>query len=592
MDTTVYTLVTTAHEETWPKDKPILFLGDWCVPYNRRHLLHNLDYVIHPYHWDDMQKKYQDSIYLDKIYNAVFPEISNKLNKIHRVLYSDKYWEILIGKWLSNFIYITFDRWTSLSQVFAKYSINNIYHLNRDFNSIILDDPLIDNGMDDWNEAFFLEIISVFFLKDKKINMHKLQGRQKENLKAVRKISKPNFVIFKEAAKKAFDNIGSKLMPRKVIFYKTGISLNSQLKIQFKLGQWPLISPPDFGNTRLNVATKKEVSRDWGQWITNKNNDDFINVLSVMAAKCFPTNFLESYDYFSKNCQPINFPKSPKIIFSGGGVSIWNVLDSFWMAEKVEQGSILVILQHGGGYGISKQIWYEEYEKRISDYFFSWGWKSGKGSGVVPVGILKTLGIKIKMNSCRKAVLTTVNFHRYLKTPEYAIDTSLDEYFQDQIDFYNNLRGSLRKNMLVKTYPGCYKGRFQRQRWLDNCPDVVFVKKEYKITSFFKKGCLQICTYNGTTLLESLSLNIPTIIFLRGDTVRQSASPHFDKLKSARILFDNPYDAAKHINEIWDDIPAWWESDKVYSARREFCNQYCYSDNKSLDVVADFLRNI
>ena len=43
-------LVTTADETTWEKNKTILFLGDWCKKYSRKHIWENLDYkTVKPY---------------------------------------------------------------------------------------------------------------------------------------------------------------------------------------------------------------------------------------------------------------------------------------------------------------------------------------------------------------------------------------------------------------------------------------------------------------------------------------------------------------------------------------------------------------
>ena len=56
-------LVTTALEETWPTDgQPILFLGEWCKLFDRKHVWEKLDYTLATYHWDDRDKLYQDTI--------------------------------------------------------------------------------------------------------------------------------------------------------------------------------------------------------------------------------------------------------------------------------------------------------------------------------------------------------------------------------------------------------------------------------------------------------------------------------------------------------------------------------------------------
>ena len=41
-----------------------------------------------------------------------------------------------------------------------------------------------------------------------------------------------------------------------------------------------------------------------------------------------------------------------------------------------------------------------------------------------------------------------------------------------------------------------------------------------------------------------------------------------------QIFFDNPYEASKHINEIWDNPLHWWNSKKVLEVRNLF-TEYC-----------------
>ena len=46
-------LITTALEETWDEDLPVLFLGEWCQLYSRKDCWSKMDFRILPYHWSD-----------------------------------------------------------------------------------------------------------------------------------------------------------------------------------------------------------------------------------------------------------------------------------------------------------------------------------------------------------------------------------------------------------------------------------------------------------------------------------------------------------------------------------------------------------
>ena len=73
-------LVSTALEGSWGETEPVLFLGEWCRLYSRRHCWLALDAEVLPYHWDDRGKFINDREILRLLYERVLIEIGEKLN--------------------------------------------------------------------------------------------------------------------------------------------------------------------------------------------------------------------------------------------------------------------------------------------------------------------------------------------------------------------------------------------------------------------------------------------------------------------------------------------------------------------------------
>ena len=158
------TLITTAIECTWPKDKneAILFLGEWCRLYSRKFVWNDLDAIVVLYHWDNREKLYSDYLYLQEVYENQLKKLSIQLNQIHGVDYSTRYWRILIGPWLGTFIQIVFDRWFMLKQVIESSEIDKCRAINRDGEAIIPNDMEDFSKLfltDNWNEAIYSELI-------------------------------------------------------------------------------------------------------------------------------------------------------------------------------------------------------------------------------------------------------------------------------------------------------------------------------------------------------------------------------------------------------------------------------------------------
>ena len=160
-----YYLVTTALEETWPDgNQPVLFLGEWCRLYSRKHRWEKMGAEVLGYPWDDRDKLYQDYQYLGDLFEQFLINLSSELNKIHGVDHTLRYWRILIGPWLINFLPIVFDRWSCLEKAISLYPLKGI---------IALDNEYIDNipvdmhhftslqEEDQWNEFLYFSILKL-----------------------------------------------------------------------------------------------------------------------------------------------------------------------------------------------------------------------------------------------------------------------------------------------------------------------------------------------------------------------------------------------------------------------------------------------
>ena len=108
-------LITTADQQFWPTTERVLFLGEWCKLYDQRHLYENLDTETLPYHWDDRSRLYSDYQYLRGVYERYLDALVPKLNEVHGLDQSARFWRIIVGPWLRYFIEILYDRYLSIA---------------------------------------------------------------------------------------------------------------------------------------------------------------------------------------------------------------------------------------------------------------------------------------------------------------------------------------------------------------------------------------------------------------------------------------------------------------------------------------------
>ena len=73
------------------------------------------------------------------------------------------------------------------------------------------------------------------------------------------------------------------------------------------------------------------------------------NFLGVEILKCLPSSYLENFYEIENIVNKIPFPKSPKNIFTTLGIYRSTLMDRY-IATNVENGSSLILAQHGGLY--------------------------------------------------------------------------------------------------------------------------------------------------------------------------------------------------------------------------------------------------
>jgi putative transferase (TIGR04331 family) len=106
--------------------KPLITTSDMFYHNLKKNYL-NINCLVVRSHWQ--KKKINKKIlYINKIYRYYLKRISKKLNTIHKVNYSDKYWSILIGIWLMRFICLSYDISENIKLVKKNGNLKNALH--------------------------------------------------------------------------------------------------------------------------------------------------------------------------------------------------------------------------------------------------------------------------------------------------------------------------------------------------------------------------------------------------------------------------------------------------------------------------------
>ena len=576
-------LVTTAIQKTWPKDPAsrVLFLGEWCRLYSQKEQWSKMNAEVLPYHWDDRKKLFEDYKYLQSLYEKLLAELSGKLNQIHAVEHSLRYWRILIGPWLGYFIQMLFDRWFMLREAIHNNNITNCRVLARDPMSLVANDMREFNRLhiaDDWNEMIYSQLIDLCW-RDK-INIELVQSQSDGNKK------KNNSSQISKNIKKSCIETGiflfNKLFPKNdgYFFISSYLPLKEDFRLQIKLGQFPKL----WRNKSVPITKPDKMQRQCLLDDNKFNKDSFESIALHMIPQHIPTDYLEGYKKLEKKAKLLSWPKKPKVIFTSNAFSS-DDLFKIWAAEKTEAGIPFVIGQHGGNYGMTPFSFEEEHQIKISDKWLSWGWSDKNRQQITPVGNLKITNSNISYNPRGGALMIQMGLPRY-SYHLYALPISRQyiDYLDDQFGFVEALPKFICNELTVRLYQNDY-GWEQKARWNEKYPNIKLDPGNKNIKKLISQNRIYLSTYNATTFLESFAMNIPTVMFWNPNhwELRDPVKPYFTALKEVGVFHETPESAAKHITEIWNDVEKWWNSDSVTTAVKDFNEKY----NKINENIVD-----
>ena len=585
-------LITTALEETWSDDESVLFLGEWCRLYERQARWSAMDAVVLPYHWDDRLKLQADFVYVSGLYERLLTKLADRLNQIHGVRRSVRYWRILIGPWLGCFVHMLFDRWECIRRAVDEYEPATTVVLTGDDALFVPQDMadftrLIRTTGDEWNHRMYAMILQRFPTVrrvDRKSTPPAKTDLGKKSRMTLRRRTRRWSVRWISGAARWLAR------DTDAVLIRTYLPLRAELTLQLRFGQWPQYwrgeRTPDF-----------EMEPDSRQWkLQGVGDSEFERAISEFIPRQLPTAYLEGYSRINESIRKSQWPRQPRLIWTSNAHWADDVFKA-WAADKADEGTRLVIGQHGGHSGTGKLSFLEDHEMAICDRYLSWGWSEPCSDRVVPVGQLKMKHpMGVDHGSQPDALLVTMGIPRYSYWMySSALAGQYLDYLDDQYAFVEALPITIREQLVVRLYTGesIEPSWNQSARMRERLPDVRFDDGHSPIADLIRQSRLFISTYNATTFLESFSMDVPTVIFWNPAhwELRDSAIPYFEELRESGIFHETPQSAARHMAAVWDDVNGWWKSPEVRGALRRFTERYSYLPDNLLDRVGDTLRN-
>ncbi|MBN2523988.1 MAG: hypothetical protein JXB24_12005, partial [Bacteroidales bacterium] len=439
-------LATTALEEFWNKNQKIIFLGEWCKLYSRKNEWISLNYEDVPFVWKDTDITANGIGYCDEIYEKFLIELTHTLNIYHGIEKDVHYYRIILGNWLFLFIQQLYDKYLTLKKTFEKYPDAQTWLLDEEqyYIPVEYNDYVHHLCADRYALQLYSHIMTTMgYAFERK----KLSKPIEQLLHYQLNFDLSNRSRFFGTFSRISSLISTFLHEKTITITAPYFSYNimeKSLKILFK-SRFRCI----FDDMRYKINISFKIDQKIRKQKLSLNDDEFESVLSKILLSNMPILFMEGFASFRNAVE--NLPIHKSRAFYTANALHGDYIFKFYVAEQYKTIKILDG-QHGGGYGVDFINTIEEYEKSVTDIFYTSGWK--KNECTKPLAVPKFHLNKSSNNFLSDKILFTINeMPRYVYRLHFLplASNNLFETIEQIMVFLKHFQK--RDKLLIRSYP-------------------------------------------------------------------------------------------------------------------------------------------
>jgi putative transferase (TIGR04331 family) len=563
-----------------PSDEPVIFLGPWC---DRQDVAAPGSWQFDSYFSPD--KRADLAVESRNIAESIFIDLVQAMNRLHGANTSTTYWSMNLKLWLNIFVDVVFQRWTCITQAVSSPDFTTALHASPGSRNLTpvtrLDIQRLINSHE-WNHSIFSDILRFNNLPQETINSVTF-GSQTDHLTSNHFNPQKSFVkkkvsrIVNLIAKHGKYVIAQTYLPRKV---------ENRLAIRLRTAplKWEdlvLLETPIDRKRREEIDLRTAGASSAEQFIRQ------------ILPQHIPMLYVEHYSQVLHHLSRKSLPKQPATIFTS---NLHMASEQFllWLSLKSLHGTQLVLGQHGGVHGMAKYDSQEFiHEMNIADTYLSWGWSSAAYPSVLPSFALINVDcddIRTTPSNLQSVLLlVTDSTYRY-PSPNRGVNSPQGVYLEGCFKFSKVLLDAIREKVCIRLY---HEHEFfdqdQMSSWHRQFPNLRIDSGHTSMKQQRAQAKVVVCTSIGTTCIETIHRNIPTVMFFdpQGSPLKPEHATLFGLMEQAGILHYSAQTAAQHINAVWHDVDGWWMSEPVQAACRYFTETFSQANKDPLS----FLKN-
>ena len=492
---------------------------------------------------------------IDSARPVVLANVKSLLDEYHKAEKSPRYYDILLGDWVERYLHLIYVAIQQLATGSAE----------RNQQGEILKKVKVTAPTD--TAEFFASHQSL-----PEVVLAVLQSVTFGGADSV-DISESDVIVRNSSLPGRRDKIVSKLLrlisvkrTPKILFVKpfSGNLPNSWISTMFSWRKWA-----SHDDLQFAYSVRATVDSRWrSEKLLNFRTDaPLAEIANSMLTAFLPVCAVEA---FSGVRTKVNRARPNRVGHLYSSQALWaNFTFKLLAAEWCELGTKLHYHQHGGWYGLDESHVAENYESRVADFYYTWGWSRGT-SNTKPLS-----PVAIDLHPREKTFDSLICFDQpkqIYRLQYFPLPGTLQTMYEQTAEFVKTRESS--NQLKIRLFPGEF-GKTQQKAITDATPKAIF-DGSMPIAEQYSASRIVIHNYVGTSWLETLGNNIPTICFYDVDAYRfrEDAKELLEELVRVKILHLSGSSAAEHANSIDNDINLWWLSEEVQTARKNFAKEF------------------
>ncbi len=311
-------------------------------------------------------------------------------------------------------------------------------------------------------------------------------------------------------------------------------------------------------------------------------SDDIKRLIYALVPANIPLFFLEALPTMIEQAGQFNTEKIAAV-YTNFGIHNNSLLKTVLAIN--ESTLPLLCHQHGGRYCLDEIHFPFEYEREVATEILLWG---GDERGTY-VPSLKLKPRRAVRNARTGLLLGLTNYNRYhqryILKPQCG-PYKLSQYHHDTQRFISLIDSSI---PITIRSPTCVRDCFSELE-----REVHYDQADQSFESELPNYTFYCVDHLGTTMLESISMGIPTIAVLDKRFVRyhHQAREIMASLENVGIIHYSPESAATFVNDRFVAVDQWWDSEPVQTPLERFREQFAQSSQDPEHHLSAYFRTL